>query len=469
MQPIFSDNFLASHLSDFSLSSVPGIRSITTLIGSFLEEVQSGKIRSLKEEEIKTRFINTFFGDALGFNYGNYSEWQLREEKKSTVDGIKPDAVLGYFFIDKTKDDVRALIELKSSGANLDAAQKRIGELSAVEQAFRYVPKMGGQCNWVIVSNIDEIRFYPAGDMARCQQFLLQDLSQEKKLKEFLFLFHKDRFIKKEGKSGTDLLFARSKLSLSASELNTHILDRIYFSLKRFEGFGFVDPNYIANLRPFNIFDDYVWHYKDQNLLTNNPEIYSFLISLSVTDNEVLFSSTLQKELETAKVIEASEKIKWLFGFLNRSMINSISAVKDYEVVVQRNKNTIGYSARLHYSFTETEGITKDIFLSHNYNCNCISCQYRTFDFDSLLKKLHEVAGGDNSITAEYAFGNYLVASDNYKTTYTISKSLVQNTKGIQGKEIQYFLARQNMQSLYNLVSDYSLPDRCKLPYYSAN
>lgn len=89
MKPIFSEPLLSHYLSDFRLSSVK--------LKGLVEELKSGKIENAKEEEIKPRFIITFFGDVLGFNHGNSNWWQLKDEKKSAIDGTKPDAALGYF------------------------------------------------------------------------------------------------------------------------------------------------------------------------------------------------------------------------------------------------------------------------------------------------------------------------------------------------------------------------------------
>src|SRR5690606_22854841 len=122
--------------SDFRLSSVTDIRRITLLIKALVEELDSGKIISSKEEEIKSRFVNAFFGDILGFNYGNSNKWRLREEKKSVVDGTKPDAALGYFFVDAANDDVRAVIEIKDAKTDLDVKQSRPDKQTPVEQAF---------------------------------------------------------------------------------------------------------------------------------------------------------------------------------------------------------------------------------------------------------------------------------------------------------------------------------------------
>lgn len=460
LKPIFSDNLLSHYLSDFSLLSVTDIRGKFLLIKSLVNVLDSGKIGNSKEEEIKPRFINTFFGDIMGFNYGNSNEWQLRYEKKSVVDGTKPDAALGYFFIDNYKDDVRAVIEIKDANTDLDTKQKKPYQQSAVEQAFGYVSKMGGNCRWVIVSNIKETRFYPSLDRSKYQVFYLKDLINEPKLKEFLFLFHKDRFIKANGKSPTDLLLEKVKGFQSKDDKAIHIIDKIYNSLKRFEGFGFVDPNYIVTIFPFNILSEHVWQYHNRNLLTINNEIYDLLSGMSIENDEVVFTNEMQSEIDSSNVVDAKHKMEWSFKFLNHCLIDEISAVKNYKQIADKNKRTIGFSYRNHFGFKEVEeGITKNIWLIKNNNCDCLSCNYRSLDFNKFLGKLKTGLGNEDFINTEYAYGNYLAATNNFKTTYNIYKTIEKELKGIEGKEVEYFLTKQNIKHLHNLVWDYDFAD----------
>lgn len=290
---LISENYLSHYLEEFMISSIPNYKKIVSNIKSLIDEYNSGKIESLKEEEFKSRFLMVFFGDVLGFNYGNSNEWLLREEKKSVVDGKKPDGALGFFFIDCTKDSVYAVIEIKDANTAIDSPQKRKNNQTPVEQAFSYAHKMGGNCKWVIVSNIKETRFYLSSDSSRYQTYYLEELTDEKKLKELLFLFHKDFFIKKKEKSSTEKLIENFTKTESSKDKPIHIIDRIYFCLKKFDGFGFVDPNYLANLNPFNILDEYVWHYSEYNLFTINSEVFQLLKEIKVNDNEIVFSSQL--------------------------------------------------------------------------------------------------------------------------------------------------------------------------------
>lgn len=57
---IFSEVFLSKFLYDFKLSTVPNIRRIKDVVDSLIKELESGKLSSLKEEEIKSRFVTSF-------------------------------------------------------------------------------------------------------------------------------------------------------------------------------------------------------------------------------------------------------------------------------------------------------------------------------------------------------------------------------------------------------------------------
>ena len=461
MQPIFSENLLSHYMSDFRLSSVTDIRGISLLIKNYVEKLESGRIEKSKEEQIKHPFISDFFGKILGFNEGNSIEWQLDIETKSVSDGTKPDATLGFFSNLKSKKDVRAVIEIKDAETDLDEKQNRPIKQTPVDQTFGYVSKAGGNCKWVIVSNIKEIRFYPSLDRAKCQVFFLKDLVNENKLEELLFLFHKDRFIKELDKSSTDKLFEKAKVIQKKDDKPVHIIDRIYNSLKQFEGFGFVDPNFLATIFPFNILEEHVWQYHNRNLFTINGDIYELIKGVCIENEEVTFTNEFVQEFTTSNVIDAKHKIEWSFSFLNHSLIDEITAIKDYKQVEERNKRTIGYSHRHSFHFKEgEEGITKNIRIIKDKTCDCISCNYRSLDFNKLLSKLKAGEGNENCNTSEYAYGNYLTATNNFKTTYNIYKAIEKEVKGKQGKGIEYFLTKQNIKHLHNLALDYQFEDK---------
>ncbi|MBL7893865.1 MAG: hypothetical protein JNK50_01135 [Bacteroidia bacterium] len=457
---LFPQNFLAPYLSDFSLSAIPDIRKITERIKGLNDEVQSGKLESLKEEEIKSRFISTFFGDVLGFNYGNSNKWLLREEKKSVIDATKADAALGYFFVDKSKDDVRAVVELKNAKTNLDDAQSRPDKQSPVAQAFAYSSKTGGNCKWVIVSNMIETRFYASGDQSKCQAFFLKDLINEDKLKELLYLFHKDRFIKEDGISGTEKLTEYLKTQKQTESESVHIIDKMYHFLLGFKGLGFVDPNFIAASSPFNILNEHVWHYGERILFTINTEIYELLNAITIHADSISFSAEYEKELINNNVTDPKGKMESVFRFLNQCMIHKISGVKDYKQIEERRKKAIGFSYRTMFDFKEgVDGVTKNIWISRSEKCDCLLCNYRSLNFKSLINKLKAADGDPKNNTLEYAYGNYLTATDNFKKAYLIYKEIEKDLKGKDNNAPAYFVCKLNLKLLHNLILDYELAD----------
>lgn len=451
MQPLFTDNFLSHYLIDFKLSNVPNLRLARNIIDGLNMELKSGKLASLKEEEFKSRFLNEFFGIVLGFNYGNSNFWTLSEEVKTKVDGTKVDGALGYFLKDKRSSDVRAVIEIKDANTCLDEKQKRKDIKSPVSQAFEYASKMGENCKWIIVSNFKEIRFY-SNFQGKYQVFFLEELLDENKLKELLFLFHKDRFINKDSISSTEQLYKISGLELKENEKPRHIVDEIYSSLIRFKGLQYVEPNYLASIKPFNILNEYVWHYSEGKLLTINPKIHALFKHLDFKDGEIKISDDLKKQLEEERVNEYEDKIQSFIRILNHSQINEISCVEDYDKVILRNSYVLGFSHKHFFDFSKKEGFTKNIDILKYKTCDCISCNFKSWDFKHLLTKLKTAQNKDEFLTLEFAYGNYLVSANNYKTAYNIYKGLSEKIKGKEGSEIEYFLAKLNMTYLHNLV-----------------
>lgn len=459
-QPLFTEDFLSNYIPEFKLTNVPNIRSARNIIDGLISELHSGKIENAKEEEFKSRFLNEFFGDVLGFNYGNPNYWTIREEAKTKMDGTKPDGVLGFFSKDKTLNDVRAVIEIKDAGIDLDKKQKRADSKSAVAQAFEYGTKMGVNCRWVIVSNFKEIRFYSSKFQGSYQVFFLEDLRNENKLKEILYLFHKDRFITKQEKSSTDKLYGISLKKLKENEKPRHILDEMHAALIQFKGLQYIDPNYLAGIRPFNVLNENVWHYRGGNLLTLNPKIYELFKGLDFNKGAITITEELKEELEECRVVEYKEKINELITVLNHSDISKISCIKDYEKVIRARSHGLGFSHKHIFGFSNEEGFSKNIDILKYTSCDCVCCNFKTLDFKYLLSRLKTAKNKEEHLTLEYAYGNYLVSANNYKDAFNIYKAFSEKIKGKEGSEVQYFLAKLNMKYLLYLVwEDENLKD----------
>ena len=160
------------------------------------------------ENEIQHQhnFLQDFFCKILGYTGETGNEENTLWWESGTNDGRRPDGILGFNLKGyKDKDitkgdnindgDIRVVIELKGANVNLDRNQNRKGlTITPVEQGFLYAPKVGGNCEWVIVSNFKEIRLYKSTEANKYHSFTISELaSDDNKIKEFYFLLAKDR------------------------------------------------------------------------------------------------------------------------------------------------------------------------------------------------------------------------------------------------------------------------------------
>ncbi len=196
--------------------------------------IASGKIQSLNERKLQSEFLNKIFGDVLGYAYEKQlTEWQLEHEYKVDFDGKTPDGVLGYFQFDAltrtTQSDVHAIIELKGPLVNLDKKQNRKDfPGTPVEQAFSYVPKLSKPCEWVIVSNCQEIRLYRYSlGMLQYEAFDLLTILEGHGVKRLCMLLQKDQLFLRSTDSAMETMLQKRE-----KELKT-ITNQFYADYKR--------------------------------------------------------------------------------------------------------------------------------------------------------------------------------------------------------------------------------------------
>lgn len=191
-QTIFSIKELKSKVKNAFPTGIPNSEQKLKIIENWQQNISSGKYLNAKEEEIKPLFLTQFFGEILGYDYNNSTDWNLRFENKTSIDSKKSDAALGFFRIRNNEEilkDVRAVIEIKDARTTLDKPQNRKDfKGSAVEQAFMYAAKTGEKCKWVIVSNFLEIRLYLANDMTKYESFDIMSLTDNYEFSRFYFL-----------------------------------------------------------------------------------------------------------------------------------------------------------------------------------------------------------------------------------------------------------------------------------------
>ncbi|NBR95440.1 MAG: hypothetical protein EBT55_03940, partial [Proteobacteria bacterium] len=164
------------------------------------------------ENEIQHQhnFLQDFFVKILGYQGETGNQHNTLWWESGTNDGRRPDGILGFNLQSYQNQDIttsnikagdiRAVIELKASNVNLDKNQNRKGlAITPIEQGFLYAPKVGGKCEWVIVSNFAEIRLYKATDSSKYHSFFIAELAKNaNKLKEFHFLLSFDRLFTKQ-------------------------------------------------------------------------------------------------------------------------------------------------------------------------------------------------------------------------------------------------------------------------------
>lgn len=209
-QTIFSIKILRNKIKHFSINPIEDKQKKIKIIENWQDNIISGKVIGAKEEELKPFFLTHFFGDIFGYEYNNATNWNLRFENKTEMDGKKADGALGFFKIKEGKEinkDVRVVIEIKNARTTLDKPQNRADfKGSAVEQAFMYAAKSGEKCKWIIVSNFLEIRLYLANDMTKYESFDILSLNDENEFLRFYYLLAKGQLFLEKTASYIDIL-----------------------------------------------------------------------------------------------------------------------------------------------------------------------------------------------------------------------------------------------------------------------
>ncbi len=432
---IFNPDFLKQELDKFSLNSFPDIHEIKSNIEKWIKRIETGIVRTTKEEAQDSLFAECIFDNALGYKRWTTDERNLNLQEKSQTDGTKCDFALGYFTDKETR--VKVIVEVKdSSHKDLDEAQKRANDKrTPVEQAFEYAHKQGENCKWVIVSNFIEIRFYLANDSTKYEKFILTELRRNQyEFKKFLFLLHKDRLISKEVYSLTDRFYEANKSYDNSQRIYPkHIIDEIYTCLKKFDGFGFVSVNILSNCKPFNINPkNRLWNVNTFTLITNNEKAYEFFQNILIQEQNIILNAEHDLFVQDNLIIY-QEKIEFIIQRLNHFLISNIA-------------------------FEKKEGIS--IEWNNHETCDCLQCNYESLDFGKVIKKLKNLQGNPLNNNLENAYAFYKIPIDNYKPAYQMYKAIQKSSKE-QGKDIEYFVATYNLKQLGNIMwYDYDFEDK---------
>ena len=468
-ETIFEENFLKAHLNYFHLGRIDGLESKREILNDWFQKCKSGKLSKQNETSIGADFINDIFGDVLGFNYRNPNNWNLEKELKTIVDGKKPDGAIGYFKVnEELNKEVHGIIELKDANTDLDKAQNRPNDRrTPIEQAFSYTSKYGQKCRWVIVSNFLEIRLYQANDESKCEIFHLEEIQNEPELKRFFYLLQKEHLLSKNGTSKLERLIEKYKAAeyQKISNESSHLLDKIYNLIKKFDGLSYINPNILANAKPFNNTSEYVWHYSEFCLQSTEEGIFDFFKEIKVESQHVVLSEKLEKELTERGVVEYQTKLESAIKRLNDCFVFHIECFEDLDKVKKylNSDNVIGGSLRTRMNDYAGQQRKFSIdFRKQDKVCNCLQCCYQRLDFNTVLKILKSREGTNEHDTLESGYFHQIFGTNNFKTSFLIYKNIVNREKG--KNEFLYFIAKYNLLRLHNLIEwEYELDDKDKI------
>ena len=174
---------------------VPDLERKHQIIQEWNRSFKEKDLISRSEQSLKTDFLTQIFKEILGYEgIIKANPWTMEIEVRTEMDATTPDAVLGYF--SNTVSQVLAVVEVKKPSVNLDEKQNRKDQSSPVNQAFAYQHKHS-YCEWIIVSNIREIRLYSKDSSTRYESFWIEQMAEDILLFEkFCFFLSEENLIR---------------------------------------------------------------------------------------------------------------------------------------------------------------------------------------------------------------------------------------------------------------------------------
>lgn len=206
MASLFSRNRLRELAQQINTEE---IREHITLLETWHDDYHNGSLKKDKETSREQAYNQSVFIKILGYQEKPAAPYSF--EPKSTTDkGQLPDAVISWTDVSKGIKNVSAVVELKGAGTDLDRPQRREGNMSPVQQAFKYKTQYRN-CPFVIVSNFYEFRLYQDNQLDY-EVWTLDDLVSPDNdflaFKTFYVLLSSGNFIAETGTSKTERLLS---------------------------------------------------------------------------------------------------------------------------------------------------------------------------------------------------------------------------------------------------------------------
>lgn len=181
------------------------------------EDYHHGSLKADKETSREQAYNSDFFIKILGYKDKPAMPFTF-EPKATTQKKQLPDAVLSYTDTGKEIENIAAVVELKGASVKIDRPQRREGNMSPVQQGFKYKTQYR-TCPFVVVSNFYEFRLYNDNQLD-FETWTLDDLVDPDgdyfAFKTFYELLRCDNFTSAQGPSKTELLLSHFRVEQEA-------------------------------------------------------------------------------------------------------------------------------------------------------------------------------------------------------------------------------------------------------------
>jgi type I restriction-modification system DNA methylase subunit len=206
MASLFGKNKLRDLASKLDTSS---LKAKIAIVKRWHDDYYNRSLKADKETSREQAYNQDFFIKVLGYKEKPAAPYSF-EPKATTEKGQLPDAVIGYTDTSKDITNIAAVVELKGASIELDRPQRREGNMSPVQQGFKYKTQYRN-CPFVIVSNFWEFRLYH-DNLLDYELWTLDDLVNPADdyllFKTWYVLLHHDNFIADKGASKTEHLLS---------------------------------------------------------------------------------------------------------------------------------------------------------------------------------------------------------------------------------------------------------------------
>ncbi len=210
MAGLFKNKMIKGELEKFE---IPNLEQKLGIIQSWYDAYNTKELQKKNETQCEQAFNSDFFIKVLDYTPFPANIYSIQpKDNVETGGGQMPDATLGYF----SKNDKRviAVVEIKDANTSLDKSQQREGNLSPIQQAFKYKPQYK-DCGFVIATNFFEIRIFRDNQLDY-EKFTLKDLINPNddyfNFKKFYFLFCANNFITEKGQTNTEKLLSAIRI-----------------------------------------------------------------------------------------------------------------------------------------------------------------------------------------------------------------------------------------------------------------